>query len=308
MAKDHKVINFIDWFTDPRTVGSILASGVVLISSVALLSSGIKDIKEDNKKEESKQTATLINNEIFEEVYGDYEEYISLIAKAIQDSDMNNSSMEAYVAYQNMQDKGWISYGTEFEREVSLVEPTGNLGVLVPAGQGVCRNVAFNLFKVLDKLGYDAGVVYGKTYVENEAPDDTYHALTYVHEGNHLFLYDPMNKTIFLRDVLGRFISIDDERYTFTPLMFLDQEANVLADNEVYLFLGEDYGSYVTYITRRKKAQDKVDKLGYYYLIYEIQYLKDYEKSIVDSLDSYSEEVNRILKEHGEEAVELKFN
>lgn len=298
--------NFLEWATAPKIAAGILATGFVLVSSAAFLKSGIAGIKKEAKMVDAKETITVINNEIFKEVYGDYEEYVSLVAKAIDESDMNNSSMEVYVAYQTMLDNGWLSYGDTFTKEDPEIEPTGNIGITVPAGQGMCRNIAFNLFKVFDALGYDAGVVYGYAY-EDVVTGDDLHGVTYVREGNHLFLYDPMNNTIFLKDPLGRFISIDDDSFKFAPSMFLDRELNAVASNEVYLYIGEDYSSNVTYRTRRRRAREKVEKLGYYYSIYEYRYLREYEKSIVDSLDSYSEDVKRLLKERGESAVEIKF-
>lgn len=303
MARDNDPILPIS----PKSCLAILLSGCLAVVSGKFVSDALKEMKESNENKKSTETATLINNEVFKEVYVDYDKYIELIGGAIKESDMNNSSMEVYVAYQNMQDNGWISLGTEFNYATPAIEPTGNLGISIPTGEGVCRNQAFNLFKVFNALGYESGVVYGNLFGEEIDEEDNIHAVTYVKEDGHLYLYDPTNKTIFLRDVLGRYISIDDENCRFKPNIFIDQEFNPMSADSVFKYLKEDYGSIVTYDTRRSRAQAKVDELGYYYAIYEAKYLIPYEKKIVDDLDYYTEEVNRILKEHGESAVKLEF-
>lgn len=304
MARDNDPILPIS----PKSFFTLFLSGCLVLTSGKFIKDAIVEMKNSENNKDRTKTATLINNEVFKEVYVDYNKYIELIGEAIKQSDMNNSSMEVYVAYQNMQDNGWISLGTEFNYSDPVLEPVGNMGITIPTGEGVCRNQAFNLFKVYDALGYECGVVYGNLYEDKVNTDENAHALVYVKEEGHLYLYDPTNKTIFLRDILGRYISIDDENCKFKPNIFIDQEFNPISSDSVFKYLKEDYGSIVTYDTRRSRAQAKVDALGYYYAIYEAKYLTAYERQIAEDLASYTEEVNRILNEHGESAVELKIN
>ena len=298
----------VHWTTYPKAVGGIIAGGFILISSTVMIGNGINEGRSMRATQEYHETATLINNEVFKEAYQNYDKYIELIAQAIKDSDMNNSSMEVFVAYTNMEENGWISLGDKFTYRDSDFEPTGNLGISVVLGEGVCRNQAFNLFKVFDSLGYDSGVVYGNIYKDIPS-DDNPHAVTYVRDGKHIFLYDPTNKTIFLRDVWGHFISIDDKDVKFNPDMYVDNEFNRFDDNlGVYTYFGEDYGSIITYDTRRTRAQEKVDELGDYYKEYEEAYLEYYEEQIAEEKDQYDAVVNKILSLKGEEVIEIEVN
>ncbi|MDE5631056.1 MAG: hypothetical protein K2I70_05595 [Bacilli bacterium] len=303
MAKKNNVC----WYNYPKFIGGLIASGFVVVTSSVFVIKGIDDIVTTRNNQEYYETATLINNQVFEEAYGNYDKYIELIAKAIKESDMNNSSMEVFVAYTNMEKNGWISLGDKFEYGDPDFEPIGNMGISVVLGEGVCRNQAFNLFKVFDSLGYESGVLYGNIY-SSLPSDENPHAVTYVRDGKKVFLYDPTNKTVFLRDVWGHFISIDDENIKFNPSMYIDNQFNCLKDNmPVHMYFGEDYGSYITYDTRRTRAQQKVDELGDYYKEYEEAYLEYYEKQIALEKDRYDEIIDQILSVRDEEVVEVKI-
>ena len=300
--------NGIHWTTYPKAVGGIIAGGFILISSTVMIGNGINEGRSMRATQEYHETATLINNEVFKEAYKNYDKYIELIAQAIKNTDMNNSSMEVFVAYMNMEENGWISLGDKFTYGDSDFEPTGNLGISVVLGEGVCRNQAFNLFKVFDSLGYESGVVYGNLYSDIPS-DENPHAVTYVRDGKHIFLYDPTNKTVYLRDVWGHFISIDNEDLKFNPDMFVDNQFNQLGNNlGVYTYFGEDYGSIITYDTRRVRAQAKVDELGDYYKEYEETYLKYYEEQIEQEKDQYDQIVDQILSLKNEEVIEIKID
>lgn len=295
------------WTVYPKAFGGLIASGFVVLSSSFFIGNSIKEANDTRESQEYHETATLINNEVFKEAYGNYDKYIELIAQAIKNSDMNNSSMEVFVAYTNMEENGWISLGDKFEYGDSDFEPIGNLGISVVLGEGVCRNQAFNLFKVFDSLGYESGVLYGHAY-STIPSDENPHAVTYVRDGKHVFLYDPTNKTVFLRDVWGHFISIDDENVKFNPSMFIDNQFNCLESNmPVHTYFGEDYGSIITYDTRRARAQQKVDDLGDYYAAYESDYLKYYEEQIAQEKEYYDQIVEQILEVRNEEVVEVKI-
>lgn len=296
----------VRWVAYPQAVGGLLAGGFILVSSAFLVGNMIKEENETKKFQNSYEVATLINDEIFKEAYTNYDEYIDLIAKAVKNSDMNNSSMEVFVAYKNMEENGWISLGDKFTYKDPSFEPLGNAGISVVFGEGVCRNQAFNLFKVFDSLGYESGVVYGNIYTDKPS-DENGHAVAYVKDGNHLYLYDPTNKTIFLRDFWGHFVSIDDENIKFYPDMFVDNKFNQLGDNlGVYTYFGEDYGSKVTYRTRRRKAQEKLDGLGDYYKEYEEAYLQYYEELIALEKYEYDSIVEQILAEREEKPAKGK--
>lgn len=291
----------------PKAIGGILASGFLVISSTVFAINTLGEGKDIKDAKEYHETATLVNNEVFKEAYSDYERYIELIARAIKWTDMDNSSMEVFVAYKNMEENGWISLGDKFTYGDPDFEPIGNAGISVVLGEGVCRNQAFNLFKVFDSLGYESGVVYGNVY-SSIPSDENPHAVTYVKDGKHVFLYDPTNKTVFLRDVWGHFISIDDENVKFNPSMFMDNQFNCLESNmPVHTYFGEDYGSLITYDTRRSRAQQKVDELEDYYENYERAYLEYYEKQIAAEKDRYDDIVEQILSSRNEEVVEIKL-
>ncbi len=305
MAKRKKGV--ANWLLPLDKVLGIVVGGFVVISASSQIKDSVEEINQAQDAVEAVEVETLINNEIFEEVYTDYDEYVDLIGKAIEESDMNNSSMEAFVAYTNMEKNGWISWGKEFNYGVPEIEPIGNMGISIPTGTGVCRNEAFNMYRVFNSLGYECGVVGGNLY-RHRPTEENGHALVYVVDGKHLYLYDPTNNTIFLKDVLGRYICIDDEELKFYPTLCINGKMNLVFFNEIFASIKEDYGSRITYDTRRDRAQDKIDELGNYYALYEIMYLLPYEKRIVDDLDTYSDIVDQILNDRGEEAVELKFN
>lgn len=299
--------NKIHWYDYSKTIGGIVASGFVVLTSSFFIGHTIEEANAVENSKEYHETATLINNEVFKEAYDAYNKYIELIAQAIKNSDMNNSSMEVFVAYKNMEENGWISLGDEFNYGTSDFEPIGNMGISVVLGEGVCRNQTFNLFKVFDSLGYESGVLYGHVYSDVPS-DENPHAVTFVRDGKKVFLYDPTNKTVFLRDVWGHFLSIDDENIKFNPSMYIDNQFNYLEDNlPVHLYFGEDYGSKITYDTRRNRAQQKVDELGDYYAIYEAVYLKHYEEQIAAEKEQYDAIVEQILSTKGEEAVQVKI-
>lgn len=297
-----------EWIIPPRAAATVLVVQLAIMSSLYTIIRCGQDIKGTKDNQEYQKTATLINNEVFKEAYGSYDTYIDLIAEEINNTNMNNSSMGVFVAYTTLEKNGWISLGDKFTFGDPDFEPIGNPGISVVLGEGVCRNEAFNFFKVLDSLDYDCGIVYGELY-EKLPSDGSGHAVTYVKDGKHLILYDPTNKTIFLRDVWGRFISIDNKDLKFNPSIYLDSEFNQLGDNlDVYFYIGEDYGSYITYDTRRTKAEEEVKEYYDYYQEYEQIYLLPYEEQIAEEKDKYDTIVQKILSSKNEKTIVIDID
>ncbi len=267
---------------------SLALSGVVLLTSYGFIVSSINKSEEMNSEKNAVVQTMLRNEEIFSEQYASYDEYINLIKDEIVNTEMHTSAMDVFAAYSLLQHNGLISLGDDFDFGVADYEVFGNLGMSVITGKSVCRNQAYNLYRVFQALGYDASVSYGELYSTNFISGTNNHAVTCVCENGTYYLFDPTNKTIFMRSALGQFISIDCEDDKFYPSPYGDEIFLTLSDNAgLHVYFADDYGSKVTYTTRRKISEKKAEEHAQYYADYENDYLLEIEEQIDADLREY---------------------
>lgn len=269
---------------------SLLLGGVILLTSTGFIASALKKSAEMDSEKVTIIETTIRNEELFSEQYDSYGKYIDLIKQEIEATGMHTKAMDVFEAYQLLQNNGLISLGDEFEFGTADYELTGNLGISVITGKSVCRNQSYNLYRVFEALGYDTTVSFGELYSTTFTSGKSNHAVTCVKEDGIYYLFDPTNNTIFLRTALGQFKSIDDEEDKFFPSPYSDEIFSNLDDNAgLHVYMGDDYGSKVTFKTRRNASKNKALEHLEYYTNFESEYLQDIEEEIDSDFREYFE-------------------
>lgn len=291
-----------------KNAASLLLSGALLLTSSGFVISALRKEAEMTAQKETVIAAMIANEKAFSEQYVSYDKYIELIKQEIIDTEMHTSAMDVFAAYCLLQNNGLISLGDEFSFGVADYEITGNMGISVITGKSVCRNQAYNLYRLFEALGYETSVSYGELYTTDFISGNNNHAVTCVHENGIYYLFDPTNNTIFLRTALGQFKSMDRENEKFYPSPYGDEIFSTLSDNAgLHVYFGDDYGSIVTFQTRREKSETKAKQSTGYYADFETKYLEEIEKEIdADFREYFDLETPAIEEIEQPEDIEVK--
>lgn len=241
------------------------------------------------------------NEEVFEDLYDDYDIYINLIAKEIEYTHMNDSALDVYASYLNLQYNGLISLGEYFEYQTPDFEPTGKLGISIINGEGVCRNQAENLYEIFKNLEYDCGLISGELYKKGKKTGEVNHKLVYVKEDNIVYLFDPTNKTIFLRNIFGQYVSIENDKYYFAPDFLYNEMYEDKTSHMLFWYSNNDYAKVHKFRLSFSESFANAEKLIDYYHQYEQEYLLEYEKLISDKIQDYYEKIT----ENKDSAIKL---
>ncbi len=268
-----------------RNAISIILSGAILVTSGGVIIGMVHKNKEMSDVKEALEYITEYNAEKFQDAYELYDRYIELIKNEIVATGMDKSAIEVFATYELLQNNGLLSLGSSFNFGEPDYEVIGNLGMSVVTGTSVCRNQAYNLYRLFQSLGYEVTVCHGELYETTFAQGVTNHALVCVHEGNMYYLFDPTNATIFLRSVTGQWISMDHEDKKFDPSPYANEMFETLDETAgLHWYFHDDYGSCVTYRTRRNDALSKAMQYYQYYIDYENEYLKPLEEELDHNL------------------------
>lgn len=105
-----------------------LPYAAMVVGSILLASYGTFSISRDLASEKVIEESDEYNREKFPELYENYEEYVSNIAKALEECNEDREVVKDFAFYLTMLDHGCISYGRDFKSGVLPVEFSDLLG------------------------------------------------------------------------------------------------------------------------------------------------------------------------------------
>lgn len=241
-----------------------------------------------------------------------YQNYVNGVALEICEVGLNEDPISAFGCYVALQNSGAISY-EDFFGKLPSFEIKDYDGFSVVLGNGVCRNQSDNLYRILKRLGYDCGLVYGT--LEKETNNDTSelndndtivgHVAVYVkEEDGTIFLLDPVYQTIYIHDDQTSWISATNEENSFKVWKELDAFRG-LNNEDVYKYRGNELSHRITWGTKCTRALSVGKEYIDFYQEYEKNYLLYTESEIAYQVDEYykAKEREKILKNAG-----YKFN
>lgn len=266
----------------------VLLSSVLFVSAAGYaIDKALPEILKNNKEKKTIELAGEISEIAFRDLHASYDEYIKAIAEEIRKTEMDVTITDTFASYLILQSNGCISIGDDFEYADPKFEITDELGVSIVLGEGVCRNQANNLCRVLKELGYTCGVSIGECHT-GDATYNANHEVVFVKDSGVVYLLDPTNKTIFLRNMFGQYVSISDENLYFIPQMTDDEKFGYDKDNlPLYMNMDDDYGEIHTYQYRFSNSLEKANSNLEYYFAYEDKNLVIHENNIEDLVDEY---------------------
>ena len=220
-----------------------------------------------------------------------YNDYIESVAKCIKLCHLDENVFDVYNAYTLMQDSGYLSVGDTFKTEIPQNEILNHYGLSIIFGSGVCRNQADNLRNVLVSLGYNAGLAFGELYT-GFSKNQTNHAVVYViTDEENIYLLDPTNHAIYLRNTNGRFVNMFNEEVKFILSPDYDKIIGEFDNNqELYEFKESNYDREIIINDKYQASLDKVAKFGNILGIYEEHFILENEEHFVDEFNDYLNE------------------
>lgn len=224
-----------------------------------------------------------------------YNDYIESVAKCIKLFHLDENVFDVYNAYTLMQDSGYLSIGDTFSYKIPDNEILNHYGLSIIFGSGVCRNQADNLRNVLVKLGYNAGLASGELYT-GFSKNQTNHAVVYViTDEENIYLLDPTNHAIYLRNINGRFVNMFNKDVKFILSPDYDKIIGEYDNNqELYEFKESNYDRKIIINDKYQASYDKILRISNVLSIYEERFISQYEAQFVDEYNDYLNKMNEI--------------
>lgn len=148
------------------------------------------------------------------------------------------------------------------------------------------RNQSANLCRVLKALGYECGLVWGELTADKRQ-DEANFMMVYVVDGKDIYLLNPVDSSIYLRDIRGNYHSIyPDQESVFYPIKDADIQAGYSRDNKAFYHnFSDDYSSYLNFKTPFLESLEKAKKKRINFYRYERDTLEKLEEDLIDEID-----------------------
>lgn len=275
------------WFLSPLKTLKLFLSGVAIITSVGYLTNNFVLPAIANKKIAKERSLEEEENlEKYADIEIKYNRYVDSIAAAIKDNGLAGSVMDAFAAYSLMQEAGYMSLRYGFDYDLPVAELSNNYGISIVYGEGMSRNQSANLCRVLKALGYECGLVWGELTADKRQ-DEANFMMVYVVDGKDIYLLNPVDSSIYLRDIRGNYHSIyRDQESVFYPIKDADIQAGYSRDNKAFYHnFSDDYSSYLNFKTPFLESLEKAKKKRINFYRYERDTLEKLEEDLIDEID-----------------------